>query len=46
MTDAIVASIADHYRELYHQMTGAPLTPLASPNILERIERNIVNYLN
>lgn len=46
MTDAIVASIADRYRELYHQMTGAPLTPLASPNILERIERNIVNYLN
>lgn len=46
MTDAIVASIADRYRELYRQMTGAPLTPLASPNILERIERNIVNYLN
>jgi len=46
MTDAIVASIADRYRELYRQMTGAPLAPLASPNILERIERNIVNYLN
>lgn len=46
MTDAIVASIADRYRELYRQMTGAPLAPLTSPNILERIERNIVNYLN
>jgi phosphoribosylaminoimidazole-succinocarboxamide synthase len=46
MTDAIVASIADRYRELYRQMTGEPLAPLASPNILERIERNIVNYLN
>lgn len=46
MTDAIVASIADRYRELYRQMTGAPLAALTSPNILERIERNIVNYLN
>lgn len=46
MTDAIVASIADRYRELYRQMTGAPLSALTSPNILERIERNIVNYLN
>ncbi|MBL7846718.1 MAG: phosphoribosylaminoimidazolesuccinocarboxamide synthase [Cyclobacteriaceae bacterium] len=45
MTDAIVASIADRYRELYQQMTGARLEPLPDQNILERIERNIVNYL-
>lgn len=45
MTDAIVASIADRYRELYAQMTGSRLEPLADQNILERIERNIVNYL-
>lgn len=45
MTDAIVASIADRYRELYQQMTGTRLEPLSDQNILERIERNIVNYL-
>ncbi len=45
MTDAIVASIADRYRELYQQMTGVRLEPLSDQNILERIERNIVNYL-
>lgn len=45
MTDAIVADIADRYRELYEQMTGLKLEPLTDLNILERIERNIVNYL-
>lgn len=45
MTDAIVAGISDRYRELYEQMTGQKLEPLADLNILERIERNIVNYL-
>lgn len=45
MTDAIVASISDRYRELYEQMTGLKLEPLTDLNILERIERNIVNYL-
>jgi len=45
MTDEIVASISDRYRELYAQMTGSRLEPLADQNILERIERNIVNYL-
>lgn len=45
MTDAIVAGISDRYRELYEQMTGQKLEPLTDPNILERIERNIVNYL-
>jgi phosphoribosylaminoimidazole-succinocarboxamide synthase len=45
MTDAIVAGISDRYRELYEQMTGRNLEPLPDQNILERIERNIVNYL-
>lgn len=45
MTDAIVAGISDRYRELYEQMTGLKLEPLTDLNILERIERNIVNYL-
>lgn len=46
MTDAIVSSISDRYRELYEQMTGSKLDRLPDQNILERIERNIVNYLN
>ncbi|NOT76658.1 MAG: phosphoribosylaminoimidazolesuccinocarboxamide synthase [Cyclobacteriaceae bacterium] len=46
MTDAIVLSIADRYRELYEQMTGEKLTTLNSGSILERIEGSIVNYLN
>jgi phosphoribosylaminoimidazole-succinocarboxamide synthase len=45
MTDAVVASISERYRELYEQVTGKKLEPLADQNILERIERNIVNYL-
>lgn len=45
MTDAVVKSIAERYRELYEQVTGRKLEPLADQNILERIERNIVNYL-
>lgn len=45
MTDAVVQSIAERYRELYEQVTGQKLEPLADQNILERIERNIVNYL-
>lgn len=46
MTDSIVTSIADRYRELYEQMTGEKLNALDSGHILERIEKNIVNYLN
>lgn len=45
MTDAIVAGIAARYRELYEQVTGQRLASLTNQNILERIERNIVNYL-
>jgi phosphoribosylaminoimidazole-succinocarboxamide synthase len=46
MTDAIVVSISDRYRELYEQMTGEKLAVLGSQPILERIERSIVNYVN
>ncbi|HWA33353.1 MAG TPA: phosphoribosylaminoimidazolesuccinocarboxamide synthase [Cyclobacteriaceae bacterium] len=46
MTDAIVESIADRYRELYEQMTGEKLAALSSKSISERIEQSIVNYLN
>jgi phosphoribosylaminoimidazole-succinocarboxamide synthase len=46
MTDAIVTSIADRYRELYAQMTGNPLPPVDYENLPERIERSIVNSIN
>ena len=46
MTDLIVASISDRYRELYEQMTGTKLAPLTTQDILERIQASIVNYLN
>lgn len=45
MTDAIVGSIADRYRELYQQVTGTALAILPSEKILERIESSIVNYM-
>ena len=46
MTDAIVKSISDRYRELYAQMTGEPLTPVNYDDLLQRIERSIVNSIN
>jgi len=46
MTDAVVTSIADRYRELYTQMTGNPLTPVDYERLPERIERSIVNSIN
>ena len=46
MTDEIVASISARYRELYQQMTGHELAALEPTGVLERIETNIVNYIN
>jgi phosphoribosylaminoimidazole-succinocarboxamide synthase len=46
MTDAIVASISARYKELFQQMTGTELPAIDYSNILERIEANIVNYIN
>ena len=46
MTDAIVESISARYKELYRQMTGSELPPIDYSNLLERIETNIVNYIN
>ena len=46
MTDAVVTSIADRYRELYTQMTGNPLSPVDYEHLPERIERSIVNSIN
>lgn len=46
MTDAIVASISARYQELYRQMTGEALSPVAYASIPDRISQNIINSIN
>lgn len=46
MTDEIVASISARYQELYRQMTGEVLSPVAYASIPERISQNIINSIN
>ncbi len=46
MTDAVVATIADRYKELYHHMMDGTTTEINYSNILERIEAAIVNSIN
>jgi phosphoribosylaminoimidazole-succinocarboxamide synthase len=46
MTDEVVKGISDRYRELYAQVTGEPLSPVNYDQLLERIERSIVNSIN
>ncbi len=46
MTDEIVKSISDRYKELYQQMTGKMLDPVDYDSLLERIEKSIVNSIN
>lgn len=45
MTDAIVTSISDRYKELYQQMTGKMLEAIDYDSLLERIEQRIVNSI-
>ncbi|MFN5169391.1 MAG: phosphoribosylaminoimidazolesuccinocarboxamide synthase [Cyclobacteriaceae bacterium] len=45
MTDPIVNSISDRYRELYTRLTGETLPPVNYDALLERIEQAIVKSL-
>ncbi|MFZ2905760.1 MAG: phosphoribosylaminoimidazolesuccinocarboxamide synthase [Cyclobacteriaceae bacterium] len=45
MTDSIVASISDRYKELYTQVTGETLAEVDYSTLTERIEQNIINSL-
>ena len=45
MTDAIVASISDRYKELYQQVMGEHLAPINYNNLTERIESSIINSI-
>ena len=46
MTDEIVTSISDRYIELYGHITGTEFQKHDAGNILERVERNIIEALN
>src|SRR5690349_10057432 len=45
MTDPIVQSISDRYKELFNQVTGETLKPVDYATLLERIDRSIINSL-
>jgi len=45
MTDAIVTSISDRYKELYAQVMGEQLAPINYNDLTERIERSIVTTM-
>ncbi len=45
MTDQVVASISDRYRELYTQVTGEKLPDINYDQLGERIEKSIVNSI-
>ncbi|MEP2671145.1 MAG: phosphoribosylaminoimidazolesuccinocarboxamide synthase [Cyclobacteriaceae bacterium] len=46
MTEEIVKSISDRYKELYQQMTGKMLDPIHYDSLLDRIEKSIINSIN
>ncbi len=46
MTDEIVQSISDRYKELYQQMTGKMLNAINYDLLLDRIEKSIINSIN
>lgn len=45
MTDAFVQSVSDRYRELYEQITGETFVPADTSKLSERIEQNILAFL-
>ncbi len=45
MTDEIVRSISDRYKELYTQVTGETLVPVDYSSLMQRIEQSIINSL-
>lgn len=45
MTDEIVAGISERYIELFENITGEPFERSESENLLNRIEKNVLDYL-
>ena len=46
MTEQIVNNISDRYVELYEKVTGNKFIPPTIQNLPERVESNIIEYLN
>ena len=46
MTPEIVNSISDRYIELYEHITGETFVKADTANLLERIEKNVTEFLN
>ncbi len=46
MSDEKVIEISNRYIELYEQITGEKFVKANTTNVLERIEKNVVNFLN
>ncbi len=45
MTDAYIETVSERYIELYENITGEAFTKADISNIQDRIERNVLNYL-
>lgn len=45
MPDSLVEEISERYIELYEQVTGQKFERTQSENLIQRIERNVLNYL-
>ena len=45
MSDEFVQSVSDRYIELYEQITGEKFKKEKTANILQRVEKNILSYL-
>jgi phosphoribosylaminoimidazole-succinocarboxamide synthase len=46
MSDEKIIEISNRYIELYEQITGEPFVKAATENVLERIEKNVLDYLS
>lgn len=46
MSDAYIDTVSDRYIELYENITGETFVKSDISNIQERIEKNVLNYLN
>ncbi|QXP74560.1 phosphoribosylaminoimidazolesuccinocarboxamide synthase [Tenacibaculum sp. AHE15PA] len=46
MSDEKVIEISNRYIELYEQITGEKFVKANTTNVLDRIEKNVVNFLN
>jgi len=46
MSDAYITSVSQRYIELYENITGETFYKAEVKNIIQRIEKNVLNYLN